>query len=585
MAVLIDPTFPSYPVLYFLIMFFGAVAFYSNPLLMNFSYVLVLSIKRMSFYSNNYYKLQESILSIDSIIMLILSAIIILSPHISLTIDYINQRKTQIPIKIIITKKTAQDLFLMIFIYIIPLIICFFINILCMNKQFSDFYLSYDTDSILLLIVSLCAFLFIIYILYCAWKHVQQSLPRYALTVFCVFFALFILPPVKAQANKFQESFLSKHNEFLQNALSLPAESEKARQWFDLAARGGNPRGMYESAKYSLQEGFFKFIDTRDIEKAMKQFYLAALQGYVDALEILIQYSNRSKDRPIPLSERQLLNKEMVKSCQIYARYYLGILCAVDAGITGWDGLNDRDKQKFAIFGEKLVAEAASDSDLPEPKIALAFLQYRRGQTEQGMKTLLDATRLNNYREVEALYYLGVIYWNGLYAAKDEQLAEKYLQKAADRNHEKAEFLLAKILMSDSVSPESDERRQQGRVLLQRLSDERHPGARLELARRRLSGEEFPRDVDRAITILESLSKNGDIVPDGKGKIFLEGGLRTGHTLFASEVVKANYVLAKLYFDGEHVPQDIAKSKFYLEKPIQKNHRDSIALKNKIAVQ
>ncbi|MDE6589154.1 MAG: relaxase MobL, partial [Oscillospiraceae bacterium] len=136
-------------------------------------------------------------------------------------------------------------------------------------------------------------------------------------------------------------------------------------------------------------------------------------------------------------------------------------------------------------------------------------------------------------------YWLGRIWRDGLGVPPDDERAEVWFQRAADGEHVGAQYALAKLLL------------EQGRISeavswYEQAAGSGNPFASYQLGKLYLSGNDIPRDADKALEYLSESAEQGNS--------------------------QAQYILGKLYLLGNEVEQDRETATHWLALAASQGH-------------
>lgn len=113
----------------------------------------------------------------------------------------------------------------------------------------------------------------------------------------------------------------------------------------------------------------------------------------------------------------------------------------------------------YALFAEKAGDSAAEQRDLRKLRITKNpdFLYYRAMEQLYGPKpepefAVATLRKLLSERHVGAAYQLALCYWRGYGVAPDEEMARKYLRRAADSYHSESIALLGLLYLRESLT-------------------------------------------------------------------------------------------------------------------------------------
>ena len=132
-----------------------------------------------------------------------------------------------------------------------------------------------------------------------------------------------------------------------------------------------------------------------------------------------------------------------------------------------------------------------------------------------------------------AQYFLGKLYRDGGVVIPDDEQAEKCFRHSAEAGYDCAAYALGKLLQEQG-------RMEEAAGWYERAAMQRNEFARYRLAKLYLTGSGVPKDVSRAVELLEASAEHGN--------------------------PHAEYLLGKLYLDGALVPQDVALGIAYMER-------------------
>ena len=138
-----------------------------------------------------------------------------------------------------------------------------------------------------------------------------------------------------------------------------------------------------------------------------------------------------------------------------------------------------------------------------------------------------------------AQYFLGKLYRDGGVLTPDDEQAEEWFRRSAEAGCDCAAYALGKLLQGQG-------RMKDAAGWYDRASKQRNEFAQYRLAKMYLMGNGVPKDVSRAVELLEASAEQGNQY--------------------------AEYLLGKLYLDGTLVPRDIALGMAYMEHAAQQGN-------------
>lgn len=589
---LLNPTYNEHHVIALAFILAGYLAFFYVPQAMTIFYTLVYLIGEMNFFGENAINIINSFDLEDTLTIALLFIV--------------GYRESP--------KKGGMNAL----IYLFPKLLSIIIYSLSGLDIFRSFYLATRgfTDILWLFLVA-TLFIVMVFVCYKNLYVVGVHINTIALYFVFLLFLPWLLPPVKAMALEYREIVIGQHLALFEDARRKECEDTldlRLSDWlrfYDEAADAGNPFALLKSAVIRL-EGHTAFgMDAEKIEKAMERLYLSAISGNpsaesscasgqailppLTALEYLLKYEKEGIAANISVKIRnELSDYSSDDVARYYASLYLARLCIFDLGFAEWDEISAMQRQTFISKGtsrlERLRKNPLSAID-QTPGIYLALISGAGhvGYGEQQENSIMALEKIAEYpqrnNQGKALYTLGQMYMDGELTARDEKRALGYLQRAHDAGNGDAGLLYAASILDTPAGTFSVSATDEARFIVQQLSDAHHPGARIYMALRYISGKETggldnPAELGRNMLLnIARLGDATDDVPRADTRIFPEGGLEYLPNLFGKHIVTANYNLALFHFTGEYgFEKDMKKSLEYLEKETQKYHPESIRL-------
>ena len=182
---------------------------------------------------------------------------------------------------------------------------------------------------------------------------------------------------------------------------------------------------------------------------------------------------------------------------------------------------DEPDKFPQASSAYHRLCEAITDAEVP--------LDVRDECVE-------ELTQLAEDGEGCAQYFLGELYRDGGLLIPDDEQAEKWFRRAAENGLDCAAYTLGKLL-------ESENRMEEAAIQYGYAALQKNEYAEYRLAKLYLTGKGVPKDVNRAVELLEASAEKTNQY--------------------------AEYVLGKLYPDGALVQKDMTRGMAYMERAAQ----------------
>lgn len=396
-------------------------------------------------------------------------------------------------------------------------------------------------------------------------------------------FALFTLGNIYLKGNITEKDIQSalrylntasdKGNQFAQYSLGIiylngkdediKADIDKAIQYLDLSANQGNAFAQYNLGKLYLENE-----DIRDIEKAL---------GYLSkAEEQNNPYLQYNLGR-IYLENKDIQNIDKAISFLIqsadesnpFAAYTLGNLYAnnelIPADKEATDSWYTKAYEGFAAIEQDMNIET-SDSVLYN----LGIMNYEGLGTEKDIEKALSYLLKAAQNEHEfAEYKLGKIYLDGIDVGKNVEYASLWLTKAADKGNQFAQYALGKAMIEEVNIQDIPK----GIAYLKAAAEQDNDFAQYTLGKLYVDGTIIPKNINYGIKLLSDSAKQKNQYAQYKlGKLYLEGidtpkDINKALALLNAAADQNNqfaqYQLGKLYYYGTDVPKDIVKATAY----------------------
>jgi len=236
---------------------------------------------------------------------------------------------------------------------------------------------------------------------------------------------------------------------------------------------------------------------------------------WLELQERVDSYYKDEKRKRLKLSEqkefRQIKNAVIAVADQINA----GALTFEDRE------LDERDEPEgfpYASNDYHRLRDAILDRDVPH---------------EERLECVEELTQLAEDGERCAQYFLGKLYRDGGLLIPDDEQTEKWFRRAAENGLDCAEYALGKLL-------QSEHRMEEAAHWYDRAAAQGNEYAEYRLAKLYLTGSGVPKDVGRAVELLEASAEQGNPYAD--------------------------YLLGKLCLDGTLVQQNVALGMAYMER-------------------
>ncbi len=195
----------------------------------------------------------------------------------------------------------------------------------------------------------------------------------------------------------------------------------------------------------------------------------------------------------------------------------------INAGVLTFEDreLDERDEPEefpYASYDYHRLRDAILDREVPHEE---------RLECVEGLKELAeDGDR-------HAQYFLGKLYCDGGLLIPDDEQAEHWFWRSAENGFDCAEYALGKLL-------ESENRMEEAAVQYGYAALQKNEYAEYRLAKLYLTGSGVPKDVDRAVELLDASAKRGNQY--------------------------AQYTLGKVYLQGYEVGQNMELAEYWLSK-------------------
>lgn len=345
---------------------------------------------------------------------------------------------------------------------------------------------------------------------------------------------------------------------------SVEKDIKEAIKWFEMAAKQDHVRAQYQLGKiYLYGEGI-----KANLKQAFYYLSKAAEKNHADSQYELGKYYLLGNP-----NERQYANavkwfRRAASQDHVRSLYMLGKLLYEGKGV---DPDPDEAKQ---------LLRQASESGLLEASNYLAQLQSNAPPTLEG-----DIAKIQ--REIDGLsktqhspddyYRHGMAFLTGNFGNNKEQAlrkAARYFQKAAEGNHGKAQYQLAKLYQKGIGVEQSD---QLHRHWLRKAADAGVQGAIHDLEaeqrktvlvhRRTESDSEHDPDNDpdhQYILAMKYYQGDGLPIDRGKAADWFSKAAKQDHA-------NAQYQLGLMYRDGTGVKKNLQKARHWLEKAADNN--------------
>ncbi|MBE7009703.1 MAG: sel1 repeat family protein [Ruminococcaceae bacterium] len=189
--------------------------------------------------------------------------------------------------------------------------------------------------------------------------------------------------------------------------------------------------------------------------------------------------------------------------------------------------LDERDEPEefpYAPYDYHRLRDAILDRDVPH---------------EERLECVEELTQLAVDGDQHAQYFLGKLYRDGGLLIPDDEQAEKWFLRASESGNDCAEYALGKLL-------QSEHRMEEAAHWYDRAAAQGNEYAEYRLAKLYLTGSGVPKDVGRAVELLEASAKANNPY--------------------------AAYALGKLCLDGTPVQKDAALGMAYMEQAAQMGH-------------
>jgi len=186
--------------------------------------------------------------------------------------------------------------------------------------------------------------------------------------------------------------------------------------------------------------------------------------------------------------------------------------------------LDEPEESLQASYGYCRLRDAILDRNVPH---------------EERRECVDEMAQLAENGDRYAQYFLGKLYRNGGLLVPDDEKAEHWFRRSAATGYEWAEYALGKLL-------ESQERKTEAAKWHERAATQGNKYAQYRLAKLCLTGSGVPKDVGRAVELLEASAKRGNQY--------------------------AQYTLGKVYLQGYEVGQNMELAEYWLSRAAEQGH-------------
>ena len=189
--------------------------------------------------------------------------------------------------------------------------------------------------------------------------------------------------------------------------------------------------------------------------------------------------------------------------------------------------LDERDEPEgfpYASNDYHRLRDAILDRDVPH---------------EERLECVEELTQLAEDGERCAQYFLGKLYCDGGLLIPDDEQAEHWFRRSAENGFDCAEYALGKLL-------ESENRMEEAAVQYGYAALQKNEYAEYRLAKLYLTGNGVPKDVSRAVELLDASAKRGNQY--------------------------AQYTLGKIYLQGYEVGQNMDLAEYWLSRAAEQGH-------------
>lgn len=353
---------------------------------------------------------------------------------------------------------------------------------------------------------------------------------------------------------------------YLYGSSGIEKDSEAALELLNDEAKKGNAFAMADLGKM-----YHAGLGTACDEDVSKQWYERALEIFktIDGekgnayLEYRIakQYQF-GLGTEIDKGQAYAYYEESAKKDNQFAQYSLGSMYLHDQEYEEalyWLERSAKHGNAFACFQLADMLEKGIGCDKEEQKAKNYYEQAFAGFEAEIKKS----------KEDTILYKLGYMCLTGKGCEKNDEAAESYLKEAIELGNIHAEYLLAKLYLSDE-----DEQKQHKAVeLLRSASDHKNSLASYQLGKLYQKGELVEQDIEQAIAYFK-LADSNSFAWYQLSKIYLEEdsvfydpqcGLCYLSTAAEDHHAYAQYRLAKILIEGVLRPQDIERTERLLK--------------------
>ena len=363
-----------------------------------------------------------------------------------------------------------------------------------------------------------------------------------------------------------------------EKGLGRTIDIEQAEYYYSKAFHGFNYIETMKPNNY-IEYRIGKFYDSG---KGVKQDYNEAANWYQKAADQNHKYAQYSlgvlylhgkgfdfenEDHNVYLQKAFSLFEKSAEQNNAYAAYELGkmyekgVACEIDINMAN-------QHYKKALNGFLTMSFSREDDNL---MYRIGKMYYSGIGTEKNIdlaETYFEkSARLNN---MNALYMLAKIHIDSGDINKIEE-AIKNLKNLSDRDHEMAQYFLAKIYMKGIHIEKNIE---EAIKLLEKASEKNNQFAQYQLGKLYYEGKDVNQDIKKAIDYLTaSATQNNEYAQYALGKIYSDINveyydMNKAITWYIKSAEQGNqfaqYQLGKMFYESKNVNQDINKAIEYL---------------------
>ena len=241
-------------------------------------------------------------------------------------------------------------------------------------------------------------------------------------------------------------------------------------------------------------------------------------------LELQEQVDSYYKD-----DKRPRLKLSEQKEFRAVKNAVIAVADQINAGVMTFEdkALDERDEPEefpHASYDFRNLRDAILDRDVPH---------------DERLECVEELTRLAENNDQHAQYFLGKLYRDGGLLIPDDEKAEHWFRRSAASGYDCAEYALGKLL-------ESENRMEEAAVQYGYAALQKNEYAEYRLAKLYLTDNGVPKDVGRAVELMDASAKRGNQY--------------------------AQYTLGKIYLQGYEVGQNMELAEHWLSQAAEQGH-------------